>query len=159
MLHIIFDLDMTLVNTREVIEAAGPEPLPIGSNANLEWVEQVTNPHILASAGLIKSMEELLWAFENSYSSQDKNIVYITGRREDKRQLTQKWLEENFLDVHDLYMRPNESLLDAGAFKASIILQLIQKKDTVIVVDDDPDGSVERECRRYGWTHLKVTTY
>jgi hypothetical protein len=152
---IIIDLDMTLVDTKRLIEAAGPEPTPPGTDNHNAWVYRVTDTESLKQATAV----ETVWNFVNLMSGfENIRIVFVTNRREKGREVTQQWLYKHSLH-HPLYMRPDELLWSAGEFKESVITGLIHPKDTVTVVDDDPDGSIEVACKRNRWTHFKVTTY
>lgn len=146
------DLDATLVDTRDLLEAGGPEPV-VGTKEHEAWVTFMTNPEALSQAAPIHPILNFIKHLDTGFHTR---IVFVTNRRERGRKVTEEWLhKEGF--YQRLCMRPEGELCNAGDFKASIILSLVNPGDTVLILDDDPDNSIERVCRENGWTHLKVT--
>lgn len=85
-------------------------------------------------------------------------VVFLTNRRERFKDVTENWLKSQ--NIHTAcVLRPNDEPLTHGEFKAKWIKALLSPGDTVVVIDDDPNGSVEAACKEHGWVHLKVTTY
>lgn len=146
---IVLDLDMTLIDTRELVESGGKEPIP-GTPEHEAWVKHVTNPKLLAAAPAVTEV------LRYCYSQPTANLVFITSRRESTRLITQTWLDNHLLN-NRLYMRQDGDLRSSGEFKAEVIQSLTN--GPVLVIDDDPDSSVEAACRKHGWTHFKPTTY
>lgn len=151
----IVDLDLTLADTRAIVESGGPEPTP-GTLEHEAWVTKVTAPEVLAEAPVVRAMGTQVSILHYMYPS---GVAFITNRRESMRPLTQAWLDKNHFNGIPLYMRPEGLLTKSGDFKASVIKTLAVQDCLVSVYDDDTDGSIERVCRENGWTHFKVTTY
>lgn len=85
-------------------------------------------------------------------------IIFITNRYAKFKSETQAWLKRNHLHSACIF-RPADEVLAHGNFKAKYIKALQSPGDTVVVIDDDANGSMETACRENGWVHLKVTTY
>lgn len=155
----VFDLDKTLIDTREVIDSGGPEPVP-GTQDHEDWVRKVTDATVLTTAKHVPALYDLTTIMNYIYP---QSVVFITNRRESMRQLTVNWLDTYGIGHIPLYMRPEGNLLSAGDFKSNVIKGIVENtqpvKYEITVFDDDTDGSIERVCRENGWTHLKVTTY
>jgi len=147
---VFVDLDCTLIDTKEMVISGGPEPEP-GTPEHDNWMATVTKPEVLQSANPVKSVLMLMYNLRSP-------VVFITNRRRNLEAITVSWLRRHNLNSV-LVMRPDNELSRAGDFKAKYINKLVSEGDTVIVIDDDPDGSIERVCKTHGWTHLKVTTY
>jgi len=83
------------------------------------------------------------------------DFLILTGRNEDLRDTTMRWLNEN-LDIaipdENLLMRPNGNMLNAGEFKREQLLnykQGLENKDaSFLIIDDDADAGVS--LREFG---------
>lgn len=154
--HWVFcDLDLTLVDTRELVLSGGPEPITPGTPEHNAWVAKVTEPEKLVAAQPVSSVMSLLRLFEDQWET---SVMFLTNRREALREVTQRWLQRHGFP-QTLLMRPDGHLARSGPFKASVIAGIVRQGELVTVIDDDPDGTVEEECRKRGWTHLKPTTF
>jgi hypothetical protein len=157
--YIFIDLDCTLIDTRDLVISGGPEPEP-GSAEHEAWVAKITEPSVLKAAPPVEAVLALLRTLMYSYDD-DLSVHFLTNRRERMRTLTDHWLHKNLDGLeYSLLMRPNDCMTRAGQFKAELVNKIAQPKDTVIIIDDDPDGSIESEWKkRSGWVHLKITTF
>lgn len=156
MKHWVFvDLDLTLCDTLELVKSGGPEPKDPRSAEHGAWVHKVTDPAVLAAAPPVHGVLNFVRVLEEQWRT---SVVFLTNRREELREVTQTWLRKYDLPQL-LMMRPTGHLEPSGKFKASVIAGMVRMGEFVTIVDDDPDGSVEIECRQRGWTHLKPTTY
>lgn len=153
---IFCDLDATLVDTKALLDANGPEPVP-GTKEHERWVDAVTNPEILSTAPVVRTIGNLIGLVAYPHDNYTR-LVFVTNRRESCRRVTELWLHKIGF-YQRLCMRPEGELCSAGDFKGSVISATVSPGDTVLVLDDDPDGSIERVCRQNGWTHLKVVCY
>jgi len=150
---IVVDLDCTVVDVKHIADACGDEPTP-GTEAHDIWRNALTAHELLKNAPPIPEVVELIKCLPMA----DLRVVFITNREEKHRQVSQDWMIRHGL-YHSLFMRPNGHPTRTGEFKESLIKQLIRSTDSVLVIDDDPDGSIERVCKANKWAHLKVTTY
>lgn len=67
------------------------------------------------------------------------DIAYLTGRREDTRRVTKKWLKRNGFDHKlPLIMRKQEDRRKLPELKAVIVGEALHVYDEVILYDDDP---------------------
>jgi predicted kinase len=82
-------------------------------------------------------------------------IIFISGRKEDFRGVTRKWLDDLGFNIYPLFMRPfNDNRKDV-IIKSEIYEKEIKHKYNVILVLDDRDQVVEF-WRSQGLTCLQV---
>lgn len=82
------------------------------------------------------------------------DIMYCTGRREDTREMTRKWLKKKgFNHKLPLLMRPQEERAPLAVLKAGIVHGLREKYETILLYDDDPAviQQVGRRGRHCTW--------
>lgn len=76
-------------------------------------------------------------------------VLYLTGRPQRTRGLTERWLSEHDLPAGTLLMRPDADHRPARMFKRECLRALRETRDVVVVVDDDPE--VIRHLREDGF--------
>ncbi len=77
------------------------------------------------------------------------DLVWLTGRPEHLRRVTERWLRGQKLPVERLLMRPAGDRRPAKFFKADRVRALAAETEVAVVVDDDP--AVAAELTRQGW--------
>jgi len=82
------------------------------------------------------------WAAEH-------DLVWLTGRPEHLRRVTERWLRAQRLPVPRLEMRPPDDRRPAKFFKADRLRALAAETEVAVVVDDDPE--VVAELTHRGW--------
>ncbi|MFP5022990.1 phosphatase domain-containing protein [Pseudonocardia phyllosphaerae] len=92
---------------------------------------------------LDEGAERLSEALENY------DVVYLTGRPERNRELTETWLAEFGLPTGPLYMRPDDDHRPARYVKREVLRELARERDIALVLDDDP--AVVRMLTEDGW--------
>jgi len=96
------------------------------------------------------------WCFDliNAMSSQGSEIILVTGRSDDYRQHSEKWLKENGISYHSLFMRAvSDERVDA-IVKKEVYDQHIKEKFNVQFVLEDRKSVVEM-WREEGLTCLQ----
>jgi phosphoglycolate phosphatase-like HAD superfamily hydrolase len=76
-------------------------------------------------------------------------IVYLTGRNESYRRVTQDWLRRHGLPEGVLVMRREDDRRPARLFKPEALTRIARAGRVVTVVDDD--DAVVATLRRQGW--------
>lgn len=76
-------------------------------------------------------------------------LVWLTGRPEHLRPVTQAWLRRLELPAELLFMRPSDDRRPARDFKAGQLARMRKESAIEIVVDDDPE--VVTRLRRLGY--------
>jgi hypothetical protein len=66
-------------------------------------------------------------------------IAYLTGRREDRRQVTEDWMDRNGFPTGRLIMRTFDYTMRLAEFKAMHIENLLGYYESVTLFDDDPE--------------------
>jgi hypothetical protein len=69
----------------------------------------------------------------------DHDVVWLTGRPERNRSLTQVWLAAQGLPDRPLLMRPDRDYRPAKLTKREELRRLRKTREVAVVVDDDPD--------------------
>ncbi|MDX6224158.1 MAG: hypothetical protein QOE64_534 [Frankiales bacterium] len=67
----------------------------------------------------------------------DHDVVYLTGRPERLRAVTERWLEANSLPRGELHMRKHSDRRPARFTKPRLLEQLARRRSVAVVVDDD----------------------
>jgi hypothetical protein len=70
--------------------------------------------------------------------AEDHRLVWLTGRPEHLRGVTEHWLRAHDLPVETLLMRPGDDRRPALTFKAEQVRRLGRSGRIAVVVDDDP---------------------
>ncbi len=68
----------------------------------------------------------------------DHDVVYLTGRPERTRRLTERWLARHDLPTGPLIMREDHDSRPARWMKREVLRRLSNTRDVVSVLDDDP---------------------
>lgn len=103
---------------------------------NREWAEYFDPERMLADdvwpEG--RALVGRLWM-------QGAEIAYLTGRREDRREVTRVWLSRNMFPYGMLYMRPSGMKMRLAELKALRMEGLWQDDPTldIVLYDDDPE--------------------
>lgn len=80
----------------------------------------------------------------------DHDVVWLTGRPERTRTLTEQWLRAQDLPDRPLHMRPDSDRRSARFYKQRELPRLAATAPVAVVVDDDP--AVVEVLRGDGWT-------
>jgi phosphoglycolate phosphatase-like HAD superfamily hydrolase len=68
----------------------------------------------------------------------DHDVIYLTGRPERTRRLTERWLARHDLPTGPLLMRADDDVRPARYLKRSVLRRLSRIREVVSVLDDDP---------------------
>jgi phosphoglycolate phosphatase-like HAD superfamily hydrolase len=68
----------------------------------------------------------------------DHDVIYLTGRPERTRGLTERWLARHDLPTGPLLMRADDDVRPARYLKRSVLRRLSRIREIVSVLDDDP---------------------
>ncbi len=68
----------------------------------------------------------------------DHDVVYLTGRPERTRRLTERWFARHDLPTGPLIMRDDHDHRPARWMKREVLRKLAEERDIVSVLDDDP---------------------
>lgn len=152
---VICDIDGTIADIVERQKRAGQAPDKKNKRKFQNWLNKLQPVELLAKDRPIVGMRELLHALADNHK-----LVYVTGRSEKYRKVTDKWLADLHFPAAPLKMRPDKDDETAtDQLKERVMLDLaIEYQDFVILVlDDDVEGVCEAMYRKHGWTHLKAT--
>jgi FMN phosphatase YigB (HAD superfamily) len=149
---VILDIDGTLADIRPRMQRAGMQPGRVDRRAFQDWLDRLQSDEMLAADEPIPGMQELAIII-----NQFNHLAYVTGRDEKYRSVTEAWLDKHGFPSALVHMRPSISKwLAPGDYKEAVIKKLAKPGEHVIVIDDDPEGTVEKVCRKNGWVLLKV---
>lgn len=79
----------------------------------------------------------------------DHDVVYLTGRPERNRRLTERWLAGHGLPTGPLFMRADDDLRPARYVKREVLRLLAEEREVAMMIDDDP--AVVRLLESDGW--------
>jgi len=68
--------------------------------------------------------------------SQSHEIVWLSGRPENLRNVTIDWLRRNDFPTEEVHLRPNRDFRPASHFKLEV-LRVLQERDIAAFIDDD----------------------
>jgi hypothetical protein len=83
------------------------------------------------------------------------DVVYLSGRPERLRKVTEAWFAEHDLPPGRLLLRPSGDFRPSRLFKVEALQQLSETSTVVVLVDDDP--MVLDAARRHGFDVLPAT--
>lgn len=129
---IIFDIDGTLANNdhrRHHVERT--------DGKSKDWKAFHADLHLDSLKPNVALFLDLLMEHN------EHKIILVTGRMEDCRAATEKWLEGNFIPYDALYMRPSGDFqADVGA-KTHIFKTILEPNYDVMLAIDDRDSVVQ----------------
>ncbi len=79
----------------------------------------------------------------------DHDVIYLTGRPERTRLLTERWLARHDLPTGPLVMREDDDYRPARYLKRDVLRRLSEQREIISVLDDDP--SVVHVLAADGW--------
>ena len=82
---------------------------------------------------LLEEGADRLRAAQDAY-----DVVYLTGRPERNRALTERWLAGHGLPTGPLFMRPDEDHRPARFVKREVLRAFARTREVAMVLDDDP---------------------
>lgn len=118
---IIVDIDGTIANClhrRHFLEEKNPD----WRSFNESCVTDTLNPWC----------REIVEHFKS-----DHTILFVSGRAEEYREVTEKWLDDNKVCCHFLFMRKNKDYRDDTIIKKEIYeSKIAQEYEVTFVIDD-----------------------
>lgn len=154
---IFVDIDGTLSKPGHRMQKPPPKNQKRGDLAYEAWLEEIQNPEEMLEDPIIDGMRQ----FVNRFNEEE--AFYLTSRHEKYRVITRQWLTKMGFPHRKLFMRPENDFRPSSEFKSDLVARVIQKtyKDkeeypSVIVIDDDQKGEIEKVCKEKGWTFLKA---
>ena len=132
-MFVVLDLDETLADVSHRVHHVEKEPR--------DW-DAFFAPELVIKDKVVSGAARVLTHFMDL----KYDILILTGRNEDLRDTTMRWIQEN-LDIpvpdENLLMRPAGNMLNAGEFKREQLLnyrQGLENKDvSFLIIDDDPE--------------------
>lgn len=151
------DLDGTVLDNRDRLTKAGPEPDRNDLPALFKWLDVLMDRETMPHDKQVPGMRALAWAlYVSLYNTFGEKVIYLTARNENLRDLTEQWLKNNGFPNFELHMRGKDDVQADFSLKRDLIRSF--NAQNVVVIDDDPSGNLERVCREEGWTMLKAVS-
>lgn len=82
------------------------------------------------------------------------DVVYLSGRPEHTRKVTEAWLTANEAPPGRVMLRPDDDRRPARQFKLGVLKRLAARHEVALLVDDDP--AVCAAAREAGYTVREV---
>lgn len=130
----VFDVDGVLADVRHRLRHVERKPK--------DW------PAFFAAMGDDVPLEEGI-ARARAEASAGRTIVYLTGRNETYRGVTEAWFAQHGLPTGTLVMRRDDDRRPARLFKPQALARIARTADVVAVIDDDE--AVVAVLRAAGW--------
>jgi hypothetical protein len=105
---------------------------------------------LAADDGLLPEGEETVRKLAEVYG-----VVYLSGRPERLRTVTQRWLEQHELPPGPLMLRPYDDYRPSRLYKVEALRTIAESSTVVVLVDDDP--RVLDAAREAGFDVLPAT--
>lgn len=155
---VFIDIDGTLANITERNEKAGSNPGREDREVYQAWLDTLQNPGDMLEDAPVDGMAPLLQTLAETY-----HLVYLTGRSNAYRTVTEAWLALHRFPRAEVVMRGQKDWRKAAAFKEQAMLAKLEdfgwsetSERPVLVLDDDGDGCCAEMYKKHGWTHLKA---
>lgn len=138
---VIFDLDGTLADINHRLHFV--------QNGNKQWDE-------FYAACPADGPKEPIINLAQMCADAGYQIIISSGRSENTREATEKWLDDYVVPYHKLFMRPNATFTPDQALKKAWLDQgLFGPKENILFVVEDRDRMVQM-WRQQGLTCLQV---
>jgi phosphoglycolate phosphatase-like HAD superfamily hydrolase len=118
----VFDIDGVLADVRHRLHHLEARPQ--------RW------ERFFQAAGRDPLLEEGARRLRDALAGHD--VLYLTGRPERTRRLTERWLAGHGLPTGPLLMRADDDVRPARYLKRSVLRRLARTREVVSVLDDDP---------------------
>lgn len=154
---LVLDIDGTLADIRPRLKKAGKMPSRKNKKEMQKWIDKLQPVKALSKDRPIRPMQELANSIRGQMSP--VTLVYLTGRSEKYRRVTEEWLQKHGFFPGPLIMRGNNDWRPARLYKEGEMKKIAEQFDSshnVIIIDDDYDGDCSEMYRKNGWLHLKV---
>lgn len=154
---LILDIDHTLSDASTRNNIAGQEPDRADKVSYQRWLDLLQSHASLLEDEPVHTICELA----NTMHDAGHKIYYLTGRAEQFRLATERWISRNSLPDAPLIHRADDDWRSGGAYKIEHILniQKMHPGEHVLVLDDDPDDSLRKELERHGITLAKIFSH
>ena len=90
------------------------------------------------------------------YNGENYGTVFVTGRPEHYREVTENWLNNYHIDYVSLFMRPNNDNRSQKIVKKEIFIKYIKPIYEIELVIDDNDSLIEMWKTEFGLNCLQV---
>lgn len=119
----VLDIDGVLADVRHRLHHIGPP----AKDWERFFTAAADDPPLAVGTDLARELQER------------HEVLYLTGRPERTRTLTERWLSEHGLPAGTLLMRPDGDHRPARMFKLECLRALRASRDVALVIDDDPE--------------------
>jgi len=153
---LVVDIDGTIADIRFRAKKAGSCPSRRNRRAFQIWLDRLQPAKSLLRDKPLYPVVSLVYTYVRHMHTE---IVYLTGRAEKYRKITELWLSQHKLLIGPVYMRANDDWRSAAQYKQSVMKELCKRvsvSSAILVLDDDADGDCSHMYTKLGCVHLKV---
>lgn len=148
----VIDIDGSIACLRKRVAAAGIAPDRSNLDAYRAYIQRLMDEKQMAQDMPIPGMQTLLRALASK-----EELIYLTGRSENYRTTTERWLLLNRFPEATVIMRSVNDWSSAADYKEKEMLKLKHKwGSNITVIDDDYDSDCSPMYQSLGLLHLKV---
>lgn len=148
---VIVDIDGSIADWKPRDKVAGGNPGRSDMRAYKAYIELLMHPDLLAQDEPVEGMLTTLRALSNRDGVE---LVYLTGRSETYRAVTQRWLMVHRFPEAKLIMRDTADWSKAVSYKEKALKELKGKHNSVLAFEDEPE--VVQMLIKHGVTVLQV---
>jgi FMN phosphatase YigB (HAD superfamily) len=148
---VIVDIDGTIADWKPREQAAGSDPGRADIEAYKAYISRLMDTEELARDRPVSGMVETVKAFAFQPNT---TLLYLTGRSEIYRNVTEEWLALHNFPPGMLHMRDKNDWRPAPLYKEAVIREESAKHKTIVALEDEQ--SVVDMMTGHGITVLKV---
>lgn len=147
---VIVDIDGSIADWKARRNYVGKSPGRTNQQAYEDYIYRLTDESKIAQDTPILGMQSILRALS---TKEELEIVYLTGRSEKLRKVTQRWLLLHRFPEAKLLMRNNDDWRNAVEYKKAVVNDLLSGK-IAVAIEDEPE--VVQMMVEHGITVLQV---
>lgn len=132
----IIDIDGSISDWKIRDRGAGPAPDRADKEAYANYINRLMDPANVMKDIPILGMQLLL---RGMATREEVKLVYLTGRSEKLRFVTERWLTLNRFPEAKLLMRNNNDWRSAVEYKEEALLNLKGQHQEVMAIEDEPN--------------------
>lgn len=131
---LIVDIDGSIANWKPRDKAAGGSPGRADMIAYKSYVERLMDRDKLKHDPVVPGMLELVTAMSRQ---EGVSLLYLTGRSEAFRVVTEGWLTRNGFPPGMLQMRDFTDWSSAEAYKENALKGVLDKHEVIMAIEDE----------------------
>lgn len=126
---IVFDIDGTLANVTHRRHFVASKPKNWAA-----WNAGMSNDTV---------HEDIRWILDSFHNRSDTSIIICSGRGSEDREVTERWLTDNYIYFSDLYMRAEKDYRQDSIVKVELLNRIREEHGEPFLWFDDRNQVVD----------------